>query len=63
MYTVRKDGGMIVIVNWKGEVVYSVDSEAIIVYDEVGTRMTAKVSMLTPEKLLLALVNSVKLPF
>jgi len=63
MYRVSKDGNLIVIVDWKGNVVYSVDPDSIVVYEEAGKRLTAKVGSLSDEKLLLALTNSVKLPF
>lgn len=62
MYRVSKDGTRIVISDWKGVVVYSADPDAIIVYEDPGGRVTARIKDLTDEQLLLALTRAIKLP-
>ena len=62
MYKVHRKGGVITILNWKDEVIYSADNESILLYEATaGVKVTKKIVDMSDEQLLLALSKAVKL--
>jgi hypothetical protein len=64
MYKVNRENGRVVITDWKGKIIYSVEGDAIIIYSQIdGSTASARAGKLEDEQLLIALSKAVELPF
>jgi hypothetical protein len=61
MYRVERKGEVIVISDWKNQIVYSVPKDSYVLYKIAGAVMSTKAGDLTDEQLLQALASAVKI--
>lgn len=62
MYKVHKENGTVIVEDWKNNIIFSADSDSIIVYSSApGIIKTAKIGNLAEEQLLSALAQAVKI--
>jgi hypothetical protein len=61
MYKIHRFGNRVSVEDWKGLIVYSADSGAILLYRGADGPRTALAGTLTDEQLLIALATAIKL--